>query len=129
MKTPQQIAEDAARAVLLANIDNLRIWNPDESPLASFGWALGEGIEYEDGLMQLVVTAIEADRAQRSTAPEDDGTIHAAVIAALWDRAASSESGEQSKAASGAYWVETAPDEFWEEFAGPMLDDIERKLS
>lgn len=64
MKTTRQIAEDAARVVLLANVDNLRIWSPDEDPLAALGWALGEGIEHEAGLMQLVVAAIEADRAQ-----------------------------------------------------------------
>lgn len=72
----------------------------------------------------LMVRAIEADRAQR----EDDGTIHAAVIAALWDRAEDVEDGEQNVAASAAQWVEDEPDEFWEEFAGPMLDEIEGKF-
>lgn len=61
--------------------------------------------------------------------PERDGTIHAAVIAALWDRADyGSSHGEPNTAASAAQWVEGDPDGFWDEFAGPMLDDIERKF-
>ena len=64
MKTPEQIAEDAARAVLIANIENIDIYSPDEDPLTALGWALGEGIEYEDGLKQLVARASEVDRAQ-----------------------------------------------------------------
>ncbi len=87
------------------------------------GWSLT--LPYEE-VTKLIAAAIEADRAQR----ENDGTIHAAVIAALWDRSDDGDTAgyDPSPAASGAQWVEDEPDEFWEEFAGPMLDDIERKF-
>lgn len=77
-------------------------------------------------LQRLMVAAIEADRAQR----ENDGTVHAAVIDALTDRASQTEDTDERGAINaGAQWIEDEPDEFWEEFAGPMLDEIERKFA
>lgn len=77
----------------------------------------------------------EADRAQRAALVaipqrEDDGTIHAAFIREFIHRAANEgDDVETSLAASAAGWIEDEPDEFWEEYAGPMLDEIERKFA
>lgn len=62
LKTPEQVAEEAARTVLTER-DMPR--EGGEQWLAALCWALGDGIEYEAGLTALVIAAIEADRAQR----------------------------------------------------------------
>lgn len=76
-------------------------------------------------IRRLMIAAVVADRAQ----PSHDGSLHAAVIRALGERAELVEDGEVNAAASGAQWIEDEPDEFWEEVAGPMLDEIEGKFS
>ncbi|MGO2188205.1 MAG: hypothetical protein ACTH4Y_08150 [Microbacterium gubbeenense] len=59
--------------------------------------------------------------------PNDDGPLHGAAISALRDRGECG--GESSDAAHrAADWIEDAPDEFWDEFAGPMLDDLEARF-
>jgi hypothetical protein len=58
-------------------------------------------------------------------APENDGTVHAAVQGALRERAESSDDAGAAELAA-ARWVEQNPDEFWDRFVGPMLDDLER---
>ena len=61
-KTPEQIAEEAARTVLRDN----GLKNPArEDPLAVLGFEMGEGIEYEEALKQFALAVIEADREQR----------------------------------------------------------------
>lgn len=62
--------------------------------------------------------AIEADRAQRDL--NEDGTLHGAAIIALEDR------GEGTDL-TAAEWIEANPDEFWETYAGPMIDQIEQE--
>lgn len=64
MKSIDQIAEDAARTVLVQNF--LAQSSPD--PILDLGFSLGDGISYEEGLMQIVSRAIEIDRAQREDA-------------------------------------------------------------
>lgn len=79
-----------------------------------------------DGVRSLMVAAVEADRAQHAR-PENDGTIHAAVISELNERAenAAANGKDGNYAASAAAWVEAEPNEFWDTYAAPMLDDLE----
>ena len=64
IKTPEQIAEEAARTVLRDN----GLKNPArEDPLVTLGFEMGDGIEYEEALKQFALAAIEADRAQRQS--------------------------------------------------------------
>lgn len=66
MKTAAEIAAEAARKVLNDNRDNLsEDYHPEGEPLGQLGWEVGAGITYEDALSQIVIAAIEADRAQR----------------------------------------------------------------
>lgn len=114
MKTPEQIAE--------------KIVQPNDGSNGMFNMYLGHQTVYnvEDHhaahLRNAIIKGIEVDRAQR----ENDGTIHAAVIAALHDRAEGFGDDDANTAASAAQWIEDDPDSFWEQFAGPMLDEIER---
>lgn len=62
MKSIDHIAAEAAEIVLT---ENLLSKAEGEDSLAALAWALGEGIEYGEGLSQLVGRAIELDRAQR----------------------------------------------------------------
>jgi hypothetical protein len=118
-KTPEQIA--AAKAAAQSVIDANSLEQEDgENPLAALGWAMGEQIEYEDALIRFAAAAIEADRAQ----PERDGTIHAAVIKALQDRA-DSDLDYAAPCERAIKWIERDPDGFWEQHARPMLDEIE----
>ena len=66
-KSPDQIAEIAAKIVLKEN--GLKR-EKGEDPLAALGWAMGNGIDYEEALTQIVGRAIELDRAQRKTDPD-----------------------------------------------------------
>lgn len=99
MKTPQHIAQ--------ATLDDLAIkphWNRN-----------GEQ------MLKIIQHAIEADRAQRD--PNDDGTLHGATILALKDRVIYNPEAEQALT-KAIEFIETDPDDFWDEFAGPMLDDL-----
>ena len=63
MKSPDQIAKQAAKIVLKEN----HLGRAEgEDPLAALCWAMGNGIDYEEALNQLVGRAIELDRAQRA---------------------------------------------------------------
>lgn len=83
--------------------------------------------------LDTILGAIKDDRAQHSITPENDGTVHAAVIDALEDRRSGydmdDDRAERERVIRAVAWIEAEPDEFWGEFAGPMLDDIERKFS
>lgn len=59
----ETIAEQAAQIVVT---ENELPQEEGEDPIAALGWALGESIEYEEGLTQLVGRATELDRAQRA---------------------------------------------------------------
>lgn len=62
MKSPDQLAAKAAKIVLKENrIKRVK----GEDPVVALGFAMGEEIEYEEALLQLVGRAIELDRAQR----------------------------------------------------------------
>lgn len=83
----------------------------------------------EADVLQMLESAIAADRAQRD--PDDDGTIHGAAIMALKERAENADDGEgyddSGRAMRAAEWIDENPDDFWVEFAGPMLDEIEQE--
>ncbi|WP_217181593.1 hypothetical protein [Streptomyces sp. AC495_CC817] len=120
MKTPERIAREAMDK-------HYGIGTEWEEPNAygeeGFTRAQAETDIDADDILLIIREAIQADRAQR----ENDGSIHAAVIAALTERAENdaNDGAEVSYAASAAAWVDAEPDEFWELFAGPLLDDLE----
>lgn len=65
--------------------------------------------------------------------PANDGSLHAATAAALRERAENFADDDDSEGydftearLAAAQWVEDEPDAFWERYAGPMLDEIER---
>lgn len=83
MQTIKEIAETAARKVLTANIEKINIYSPSEDPITALSWVLGEGIEHEDGLKQLILAAIETDRAGWDAAAT---AIDQALIKALEEK-------------------------------------------
>lgn len=109
MRTPQEIAAEV--------VDGFQMEMAEKS-----------GGEVErvdiDTLKSLISIAIHADRDQ----PERDGTIHAATIDILESRLDFAPENEtETRAARDAMaWIEQFPDEFWDRFAGPMLDEIEQ---
>lgn len=78
-------------------------------------WAMRGADLSADSLM---IAAINADRAQRD--PNEDGSLHGAAIIALRER--------PDPAESALDWIEGNPDEFWDRYAGPMLDQIEQNF-
>lgn len=100
MKTPEQIASE----ILSAENGGQAPHDTERRVLSALDLRL------------MLARAIEADRVQ----PERDGSVHAAVAAALRDR-------EDETSIRAAAWVDAEPDEFWEAFGGQLLDDIERK--
>lgn len=103
MKTPEQIADEQ---------------------LSRFGYSVHDPSR---ALAAAVITAaIQADRAQRD--PNEDGTLHGAAIIALKERSYHAGDTEEGwRASDAAGWIEANPDEFWDSYAGPMLDEIEQE--
>lgn len=106
IKTPQEIAAEQMGAFTITDGD------VEECSVGFIADAIAE--------------AIEADRKQRD--PNEDGTIHGAAIIALGERAESDHDEAEGYEYRGraAEWIENNPDEFWESYAGPMLDEVER---
>lgn len=105
MKTPEQIASKAMEAFTFVDPTS-----DDDNDVEERDWFY---------IRDQIEAAIEADRAQR------DDSVHAAVIGALKDRI-DWGTAERARIERAAVWIEAEPDEFWDRFAGPMLDEIER---
>lgn len=115
MKTPEQIAREVSGGHFDTYQDSAEeVGHPEGQPI----------VETWPRLRECIVDAIEIDRRQH------DGTLHAATIDALQDRIdvdADVDEGYSYRKRAIA-WIESNPDGFWEEFGGPLLDDIERKF-
>lgn len=70
-KTPEQIAEEAARTVL-RDCGLPETW---DTALTTLGFEMGEGVEYGDALKRFAAAAIKADRAQWVTLLEREASI------------------------------------------------------
>jgi len=122
-----EIAERAAHEVIQAHDVPVFEDLVDESAITTLAWELanGDSVNVETALRELVARAVEADRAQRD--PNADGTLHGAAIIACLDRANNWGVEDEEPYKRAAQWIEENPDDFWDRYAGPMLDDIERE--
>lgn len=115
MKSPKEIAEMAAQNLVARHMIGRE---EGERGISAFAWALGDPLDFENGLREFAAEVIELDRAQRD--PNEGGTLHGAAIIALKDR-------EFHGAERAAEWIENNHDDFWDRYAGPMLDEIEQE--
>lgn len=116
MKTPEQIAEETAREFADIEWTASSLTGPEKA--SAYNTTLST-------VRLAVLAAITKDRAQRD--PNEDGSLHGAVILALRDRG--EHGGEFADAVlRAADWVEDEPDEFWDQFGGRMLDELEYRF-
>lgn len=84
---PESLAKRAARATLANNIERVRIYSPDENPLSALGWAMGDVIEYEAALEQIVAEAItlfKRDEGTLAFSAGDDVVSHYEDETGVW---------------------------------------------
>ncbi|UVT31358.1 hypothetical protein SEA_MARCIE_96 [Microbacterium phage Marcie] len=67
MMSPEKLAEKAARTVCKAH--GLKRAEKSEPWTSALGWAMGDGIAYEQAMRELVAATIEIDRKQREKLP------------------------------------------------------------
>lgn len=65
--SPEKLAEKAARTVCKAH--GLKRAEKSEPWTSALGWAMGDGIAYEQAMRELVAATIEIDRKQREKLP------------------------------------------------------------
>lgn len=111
MKTPEQIADEAMEAFTLSESEQFEDETSDVEECSA------------DYIREQIAAAVRTDRAQS----ERDGTVHAAAIEALKDRADldHDEAEGYDYRQRAIDWIANYPDEFWDSYAGPMLDQIE----
>lgn len=123
-RTPEQVAQQTLDDLDLGGdlTEGVEKTADDLAHAVRSGWIGG------DTLLNMIHSAIETDRAQRtvSDAAEDykNGGFTNTVAAALYD---SLTDRDTEDAALAAEWVaENENDALWDRFIGPLLDEIEK---